>query len=128
MFFLMFINQQGAYEPVETCPVIAFKSLYQLQHIGCDGAECPIQAFYDREAKAIYLLDDLEMDDSFHKSILLHELVHYVQDINAKWEEGSTECQSGLRRELNAFQVQEKYLLSQNIRIPVSRHMAFYRC
>ena len=128
MTFLMFLNQHGFYEPVKECPHVAMMTIHQLQQIACDGDACPVEAFYDREEKVIYLSEELDLEFSLHRSILLHELVHYVQDVNGKWEEAETECHSGMRRELNAFRVQEKYLLQHNIFIPVSQQMAFYRC
>lgn len=126
--FLMFLNQQNLYEPVKTCPQVNMVSINELQTIACDGAECPVKAFYDLEDKTIFLSSQLDLDFSLDRSILLHELVHYVQDINGKWEEGEDECRAGMQRELYAFRVQEKYLLSQNVRIPVSQQMAYYRC
>ena len=128
MSFLMFLNQQDMYESVDTCPEIKIKPVSELQIIACDGAACPIKAFYDLEEKTIFLSSQLDLDYSLDKSILLHELVHYVQDVNGKWEEEEDECRSGMRRELNAFIVQEKYLLQQNVHMPVSQQMAYYRC
>ncbi|MBL1142449.1 MAG: hypothetical protein D8M62_10430 [Proteobacteria bacterium] len=128
MTFLLFINQDAMYEEVNVCPDIQVMPVKELQLLACNGAECPVQAYYDRQAKAVYLSRELDLDYSYDRSILLHELVHYVQDINDKWEEDINECRSAIRREWNAFIMQEKYLLEKNIRIPVSRQLSFYRC
>ena len=128
LVFLNLLNQQNIYDSVATCPTISIVPLVTLQNIACDGATCPVEAFYDREDKTIFLSELLELEYALHRSILLHELVHYAQDISGKLEQGENECLSGMRRELYAFRIQEKYLLQQNIHIPVSQQMAFYRC
>ena len=88
-------------------------SLQELQEIACDGAACPIQAFYHKEEKIIYLSKQLDYEDELHRSILLHELVHYVQDVTGKWLPEQSDCRSGMRRELEAFRLQERYLLNK---------------
>ena len=128
MSFLMIVNQAAMFDNVAICPGVRSIPLEDLQKIACDGAACPIQAFYHKEDKIIYLSKELDYEDQLHRSILLHELVHYVQDVTGQWLPEQTDCRSGMRRELEAFRLQERYLLNNNIHIPVSQQMAYYRC
>lgn len=126
--FLLFLNETGQYERVETCPDIELLSLTGLQQLACDGASCPAKAYYDRKNETIYLSDQLDLKNPINRSILLHELVHYVQDVTDSWDTEENHCRSGMKRELYAFRIQEMFLLENNIHFPVSHNMAFYRC
>jgi hypothetical protein len=126
--FLAFIAQHGHYPAVADCPGIEVVSVPELMSTACEGRPCPAQAFYDRQDNVILLSEEVELDFALGRSILLHELVHYVQDRSGRWEEDPDLCRAGMLRELHAFRLQERYLLEQNIRIPVSQNMIYYRC
>ena len=129
MSFLMFLNQQGVYDFVVTCPAIRVIDVKSLQEIVCDGSECPAEAFYDIEDRIIYLSNELDLDTPVHKSIILHELVHFAQDVTGKWiHHDESECRSFLMREVAAFRLQERYLLDNNIHHPVGQNLMIYRC
>ena len=42
----------------------------------------PLHAFYDPKTDTIYLNKYFNIHDPFQKGVLLHELIHYVQDSN----------------------------------------------
>lgn len=58
---------------------------------------------YIPDSDKIYLLDRLDLDDPRHQSVLVHELVHYVQD--QLGVTGSTE-----QIEAQAYALQEQWL------------------
>ena len=41
-----------------------------------------LHAFYDPKSDTIYLNENFDIHNAFDKGILLHELLHYVQDMN----------------------------------------------
>lgn len=63
----------------------------------------------------IYLLDTLDMTDPMHASILLHELVHYVQ-----WKKSgpAKDCDEHQNREAEAYKIQFAALERLGIRPP----------
>ncbi len=126
--FLTFINQHGDFGAVESCPNIAVVTSAQLQQIACNGEDCPAKAFYERRQKRIYLSERLDLEFIINRSIFLHELVHYVQDVSERWNLDTDDCRAGMQRELDAFRLQELYLLANDLHYPVSRNMIFYRC
>jgi hypothetical protein len=128
LLLLAFIAQHGHYPAMEECPSVRTVSVPELMSTACEGRPCPAQGFYDRETDAILLSDEVELAFALGRSILLHELVHYVQDRSGRWQEDDNACRAGMMRELHAFHLQERYLLDQNIRIPVSQNMIYYRC
>jgi hypothetical protein len=74
--------------------------------IGC--GHCRIRgAVIDNE---IYIDESLNLSDPHERSILLHEMVHYLQ--RAKLGEVK-DCSEWLRRELEAFDIQMKELIRQ---------------
>ena len=67
-----------------------------------------LYAFYDPEHDAIYLNSAFDRFNAFDKGVLLHELLHYVQDVNGTVGK-KFEC---LRQsELEVYPLQKKYLL-----------------
>ena len=112
------------------CPELENVTVSELQTHACGARPCPALAYYDRESQIIYLLDDLDFDKAAARGILLHEMVHYVQDVTDNWEQpnDTDECRASLQRELQAFYLQERYLAHLNVFMPVSRNMMFYSC
>ena len=125
---LAFIAQHGHYQAVLDCPAIETMSVTRLQQVACGGSPCPARAFYDRGRQVVLLAEDLDLALALPQSILLHEMVHYVQHHTGRWQEHTDSCRAGMMRELTAFRIQERFLLERNIHIPVSRNMMFYRC
>ena len=127
---LSFINQQQAYPAVDSCPALRQVSRTILQRRACDGRPCPALAYYDRAGKTIYLLTSLDFGETLARGVLVHEMVHYVQDRTNSWEPAGEEdeCRASLKRELDAFVIQERYLAHKQVYLPVSRNMMFYSC
>lgn len=76
-----------------------------------DAESLNIMGLYNFNEKAIYLLDDIDLDTEEGKGILLHELVHYLQ-----YEEGidkNAECKNEL--EALAYMIEAKYLNKLNV-------------
>jgi hypothetical protein len=60
--------------------------------------------------EGIFLDETLRPETNlYHRSILLHELVHYFQDRAGEYAQMS-DCQRWFRREVDAYAVQNRYL------------------
>jgi hypothetical protein len=67
-----------------------------------------LHAFYDLKKDIIYLPDSFDLYDPWHKAVLLHELIHFVQDQN----QAVFECNAQMEAE--SWPLQQKYLLEMH--------------
>jgi hypothetical protein len=67
-----------------------------------------LHGFYSAETNTIYLPDTFNIHDAWQKGVLLHELIHYVQDKNNL----KVQCYKEYERE--AYPLQQKYLLEMH--------------
>ena len=108
---LLFIGANTDYNVDLLHPTVKLLPQEQLEMIyshgkGMNGSE--LHAFYDTKADVIYLPDTFNIHDAWHKGVLIHELLHYVQDQNnAKFN-----CNSQMEAE--AWPLQKKYLLERH--------------
>ena len=73
------------------------------------GSNCNIQAYY-KPGDGIFLVDTLQPEiDLMHRSILLHEMVHYFQDVVGAYGDRLT-CDRWFQREIDAYNIQNRYL------------------
>jgi hypothetical protein len=80
----------------------------ELENYVC-GTNCNIKAWY-KPGEGIFLDDSLHPETNlFHRSILLHELVHYFQDRAGEYA-GMDPCDRWFHRELDAYTIQNRYL------------------
>ena len=92
----------------EDPPRIAFAPHAELERAAC-SRPCKIYGWYPR-GKIIYLDDRLDpVHEVRARSILLHELVHYMQQVHGAFSGGS-ECENWSRREREAYSVQARWL------------------
>jgi len=88
-------------------------NIYRVPHAELEqyvcGTHCSIKAWY-RAGDGIYLDDSLKPETSvFDRSILLHELVHYIQDRAGEYG-NMDDCDRWFHREVDAYNVQNRYL------------------
>ncbi len=80
----------------------------ELENYVC-GTHCAIRAWY-KPGDGIFLDDSLKPETNlFHRSILLHEMVHYFQDSSGEYANMSA-CDRWFHREVDAYTVQNRYL------------------
>lgn len=79
---------------------------------------CAVRAMYDDNIDGIIFLDEWFKDktNGFTKSIIVHEIVHYLQDISGDWKEienwpHEKRCQERKFRQVEAYMAQDKYML-----------------
>jgi hypothetical protein len=90
-------------------PEIIFKPHSYFVDIACQGNEkCDAVAWYNNQG-TIFLDDRLKGNtDAFTRSVVVHELVHYLQDISGKYPE--MDCNLYSEREREAYSIQRQYL------------------
>ena len=105
---LAWIRMTAGYEIPETRPEIRFVSNQYIVDTLCDGKECGAVAMYLRE-DTIYLDERLDVLHDFrHRSVLLHELVHWVQTRSGKFP--GRDCETWLAQEREAYALQARWL------------------
>ena len=80
----------------------------ELENYVC-GTHCAIKAWY-KPGDGIFLDDSLNPETSvFDRSILLHEMVHFLQDRAGEYDSMDA-CNRWFHREVDAYNVQNRYL------------------
>ena len=102
------ITRMSDYPKPSTTPPITKVSRAEIERTICSGP-CPVKAWH-MPGEGIFMDERLTPEtDLVHRSILLHELVHYLQEING---DGASmdECDRWLHREREAYRLQNQYL------------------
>ncbi len=102
------IGRLSKYPVPTTLPAVYRVPHETIEELAC-GRKCPALGAYQR-GQGIYLDESLQPETNvFARSVLLHELVHYVQDLSAQWEDAES-CDRWYRREKEAYAIQEYFL------------------
>lgn len=97
------------YPHPDKAPELLYKSHQFFVDTACDGQKkCDVLAWYDN--KGTIFLDDRikENTDAYTRSVVVHELVHYLQDLSGQYNE--MDCNLYAKREREAYSVQRQYL------------------
>ena len=102
------IAGMSSYQKPSVAPRVFKVSRAEIEQTMCRGP-CAVRAWHLPES-GIFIDDSLTPEtDLAHRSILFHELVHFVQDLNGVGE-GLDECDRWLQREREAYWLQNQYL------------------
>ena len=102
------LDQLSKYHRPVALPEVIRVPHERIEEMVCK-AKCAALAAY-RPGEGIYLDDNLKPEtDLFARSILLHELVHYVQDMNGEHED-MRPCMRWYQREQEAYAIQKVFL------------------
>lgn len=118
------LDQITKYRIPETPPLIRKVPGSLVQQYACQKP-CGALAVY-RAGEGVYLDESMEPETNvFARSVLLHELVHYVQDVNKELLD-LKECERWYRREQEAYAVQKRFLeiVGSQIRVAYSQGQA----
>ena len=106
---LVTIQLLSDYSIPESKPQVNFVPLAVMQKMVCKG-DCEIKGFY-LPAKGVFIDEKLDVrDDVYSRSVLLHELVHFLQHLNGKFEDLATPCLRWQAKEVEAYSIQRRYL------------------
>ena len=77
------------------------------------NVHCAFRAYYRDGTNTITLHENYvdAQDDPRARALLVHEIVHYLQDDSGNW--GEKTCQSWIEREREALRLQHLYLVKQ---------------
>lgn len=91
----------------ERAPTIVLAKQAKLQELACGGRPCPAVRGVTMPDGRIWLDESLDFSDPEDASILLHEMVHYLQ-----WARSGPirSCDEWRRREVHAYTVQMEEL------------------
>ncbi len=117
---LAWIHATGGYAVPDTAPRVEFVQPRLIADIMCDSQpKCPVLAMY-LHGDTIFLDDRLDVHgNDYHASILLHELVHYLQQQSGRFTE--SDCDNWIKEEQEAFRIQAAWLRERTIALP-QRH------
>src|SRR4030095_6258406 len=102
------IARMSNYRKPDVAPRVSRVSRAEIERTICRGP-CPVKAYHLPET-GIFLDDKLNPEtDLVHRSILLHELVHFLQEVNGEYA-SMDECGRWLEREREAYWLQNQYL------------------
>jgi hypothetical protein len=89
---------------------------------------CAIRAIYD-PILGVYLDEKLDVaNNTFDRSILLHELVHHMQAVSGRFHPGASDCARNNAAEREAYALQNRYLMEMNDARRVSMNGWAARC
>jgi hypothetical protein len=109
------IQAISGYPMPAVLPDVHVLPLEQLQARVCAWA-CPVKAFYLR-GEGVFIEESLNFrNDPKARSILLHELVHHVQNLNARFDAMPT-CEAWYAREREAYRIQNEYLRVEGVEV-----------
>jgi len=102
------IARLSNYRKPSIAPRVTKVSRAEIERTICSGP-CPVKGWHLPEA-GIFLDESLTPETNLvHRSILLHELVHFLQEINGE-DATMDECNRWLQREREAYWLQNQYL------------------
>ncbi len=114
------------FEKVEGCPQVSKVSHAWLEEQACDGRKCKVLGWYPGDGDVVYVDDRLDLErNTLHTSILLHELVHWVQ---GKTGALSQTCEHSIAAEREAYAIQREYLAKYGIYSPTGSVVPMLRC
>lgn len=111
---LLFAQGFTGYAPAERPPEVVFVAQAELQRQACDNP-CEVFGWHPRGSHIVYLDDRMDPVSNLKaRGVLLHELVHYLQQENHAFE-ADTECLNWAYKEQEAYRVQGAWLTRNNI-------------
>jgi hypothetical protein len=97
----------SSYSAPNQLPMVEYKSESYFHAHACGGRPCSILAWYDNNG-TIYMDNRLQQHgDVMTRSMLVHELVHYLQDLSGRFD--NTSCEDHAKREREAYAIQREY-------------------
>ena len=103
------IQLLSGYPVPERHPPVTVLPAAELQEMICKRP-CAVKAFYLPDKGVFVSRDSNIQDDIQARSVLLHELVHHLQHLSGKFESLDTPCRRWQAREVEAYEIQHKYL------------------
>ena len=105
---MLAIERLSRYPVPESMPRVYRVAHEKIEELAC-GRKCPALGAY-KPGDGIYLDEALQPETNiFARSVLLHELVHYAQDMSSGMNDIES-CDRWYQREKEAYAIQENFL------------------
>lgn len=99
----------SGYPAPDEPPALSFKPHRFFVDRVCGGRECKAVGWYNDQG-IVYIDEKYRYDEStFASSLVVHELVHYLQHVSGEFDSNS--CIDSVAREREAYYVQNEYIL-----------------
>ena len=109
---MIWLGANTAFDTNHDIPKVLFLTQTQMEELYYpeDQEKMPnkLHGLYDRESDTIILSETWDRRDPWDLAVLLHEMVHYLQDMNKV----EFECTAQMERD--AWPIQQKYLKQQH--------------
>ena len=106
---LMWASNLSGYPIPDGLPTVQEVTREWMHERACShSTNCPFFAIYDDALDTVYLIPGLTW--RAQDNLLVHELVHYLQDKSGKFKDHS--CENIAQREREAYHVQRIYIWS----------------
>jgi hypothetical protein len=126
ILFAWAITISGYSAPADNPEVVMVPHGY-LVHSACADRECKVLGWFP-PGETIYLDERLDPNESMYaSSILVHELVHYLQQESGRFEDKYS-CETALAMEREAYAVQREFLLRNGAFYPVGASIHAFGC
>jgi len=121
------IHLLSGYAPPTVPPEIHRVPQTVIQELFC-RRPCPVRAAYDA-TRGVFIDENLDVENNtFDRSILLHELVHHAQAVSGRFDTLSSDCMRRNWAEKEAYFIQNRYLMEMNSASRVSMRGWAARC
>lgn len=123
---LLLAAQYAEYTPPNYCPEINLVPAAEIRRYICPDRECPTAGLYIYDQDRLLIQTGRNLSDIPMRSVILHELVHFLQDLAGETRDRG--CDATLLRERVAFWAQEQYLRKNGIDARLEHNIAYYSC
>jgi hypothetical protein len=104
------VTLTGYEQPVDL-PVVEAVSHQQLVKTLCEDQFCTAVAYYDTDTHIIYYDERMQLEqDQSARGFIIHEMVHYLQDLNGELVPAEMSCEQRIEKEQEAYRVQQYFL------------------
>lgn len=118
---LAWICATTGYPVPATQPTVEFVRPQVIRERMCEGKECSVGAMYLR-GELIYMDRRLKPHwNVYDAAVLLHELVHYVQEKSGGF--GAHDCKTWLVQERQAYTLQAAWLRERRLHYPLEEQL-----
>jgi hypothetical protein len=121
------ISSLSTYPEPYHLPPVQLRPVTELQQMVCKGP-CQVRGFY-LPRKGVFLNDALDVEhDVIARSVLLHELVHHLQEISGRYSSMTNQCDRWWVREREAYDIQNAYLRANGSAVRFQLDSLPYMC
>jgi hypothetical protein len=118
----------SGYPAPETIPEVMKVPHAELVQKACGGRECKVLGWFP-PGKTIFIDNRLDpQNDLRASSIVVHEMVHYLQQESKKFDAAQRTCQMTIAMEREAYGTQREFFLRYGVYQPVGASMHAVGC